>query len=118
MKLPIFHRNDTDDPEQYWFLCDAIWTARQTVDDDVKKIQLETTLRAHALDRYMRFMLAPQGGTAKKLDEIHTGLFEEFKKSNSEAQYITKLKEIKQFPNETIWDFDQRFKTLMDRVSI
>ena len=51
------------------------------------------------------------------LDEIQTRLFQEFKKSNSEAQYITELKEIKQFPNETIWDFDQRFKTLMARVS-
>ena len=25
--------------------------------------------------------------------------------------------EIKQYPNENIWDFDQRFKTLMERVS-
>ena len=32
-------------------------------------------------------------------------------------QYITKLEEIKQYPNETVWDFDQRFKTLMERVS-
>ena len=60
----------------------------------------------------------PQGGTAKTLDEIITGLFEEFKKPKFEAQYITELKEIKQFPNETIWDFDQRFKTLMSRVSL
>ena len=52
----------------------------------------------------------------KTLDEIHKGLFEEFKKPNSEAQYITELKEIKQFPNETIWDFDQRFKALIARV--
>ena len=51
------------------------------------------------------------------MDEIQIGLFEEFKKPNFEAQYITELKEIKQFPNETIWDFDQRFKMLMDRVS-
>ena len=51
------------------------------------------------------------------LDEIQIGLFEEFKKSNSEAQYITELKEIKQFPNETIWDFYQLFKTLMAQVS-
>ena len=34
----------------------------------------------------------------------------------SEAQYITKLKEIKQFPNETVWDLDERFKTQMARV--
>ena len=102
MKLPIFHGNDIDDPQQYWFLCKEIWTARQTVDDTVKKRQLETTLRGRALGQYMRFMLVPQGGTAKTLDEIHEGLFEEFKKPKSEAQYITELKEIKQFPNETI----------------
>ena len=117
MKLPIFNGNGTDDPEQYWFLCEAIWTARQTIDDDVKKSQLATTLRGRALGWFMRFTRVPQGGTAKTLDEIRTGIFEEFMKSKSEAQYITELKEIKQFPNETIWDFDQRFKTLMARVS-
>ena len=115
MKLPIFHGNDTNDPKQYQFLCEAIWTTRQTVEDDVKKRQLETTLRGRALEWYMRFMLVPQGGTLKTLDEIRTGLFEEFKKPKSEAQQITELKEIKQFPNETIWDFDQWFKTLMDQ---
>ena len=64
----------------------------------------------------MRFTWVPQGGTAKTLDEIRTGLFEDFKKPKFEAQYITEVKEIKQFPNEIIWDFDQRFKTLMARV--
>ena len=65
----------------------------------------------------MRFTWIPQGGTAKTLDEIQMGLFEEFKRPKFEAQYINKLKEIKQFPNETIWDFDQWFKTLMDQVN-
>jgi len=27
------------------------------------------------------------------------------------------LKEIKKNPNETVWDFDQRFNTLMDRLT-
>ena len=62
------------------------------MDDDVKKSQLENTLRGHVLDWYMRFMLVPQGGTVKTLDEICKGLFEEFKKPKSEAQYITELK--------------------------
>ena len=106
MKLPIIDGNDTDDPKKYWFLCEEIWTTQQTVDDNVKKIELETTLRVHALDWYMRFMLVPQGGTTKTLDEIRKGIFEEFKKPKSEAQYIIELKEIKQFPNEMIWDFD------------
>ena len=76
MKLPIFHGNDTNDIDKYSFLCEVIWIARQAVDDDVKKIQLETTLSGRALDWYMRFMLVPQGGTTKKLDEICKGLFE------------------------------------------
>ena len=104
MKLPIFHGNGTDDPEQYRFLCEAIWTAQQTVDDDIKKSQLETTLRGCVLNWYMRLMLVPQGGTAETLDEICNGLFEEFKKPKSKARYITELKEIKQFPNEATWD--------------
>ena len=44
---------------------------------------------------------------AKTLDEVRKGLIEEFKKLKSEVQYITELKEIKKYPNETIWDFDQ-----------
>ena len=42
----------------------------------------------------------------KNFDEIRLGLFKEFKKPKFEAQYITELKEIKQFPNEMICDFD------------
>ena len=117
MKLPIFHGNGTDELEKYWFLYEAIWTSRQTVDDDVKKIQLATTLRVSALEWFMRSMQVPQEGTVKTLDEIQTRLFEEFKKSKSEAQCIIELKEIKQFANEMIWDFDQWFKTLMAQVS-
>ena len=46
------------------------------MDDDVKERQLKTTLRGHALDWYMRFMLVPQGVKMKTLDEIYKGLFE------------------------------------------
>ena len=59
MKLPMFHGNDIDDPEQYWFLCEVVWTARHNTDDDVKKGQLVTTLQGHALDWYMRFIQVP-----------------------------------------------------------
>jgi hypothetical protein len=39
----------------------------------------------------------------------------EFKKSNSESQFITEMKEIKQRAVELVWDFDHRLKTLMGR---
>jgi len=35
----------------------------------------------------------------------------------SESQCITNLKEIKQMPHESVWDFDQRFKTLLGQVN-
>ena len=57
------------------------------------------------------------GTPGKTLDEVRRGLIEEFRKPKYEAQYITKLKEIKQFPNETGWDFDQRFKIMTTRIS-
>ena len=63
MKLPMFHGNDTDDLEQYCLLCEAVWTSRQTTDDDVNKGKLVTTLRGHALDWYMRFIQVTQGTT-------------------------------------------------------
>ena len=47
--------------------CEAVWTIRQTVDDDVKKGQLETTLQGHALDWCMKFLQVPTGNLAKTL---------------------------------------------------
>ena len=41
----------------------------------------------------------------------------EFGKPKSESQCITEIKEIKQLPMESIWDFDQRFKNLMAKFS-
>ena len=57
------------------------------------------------------------GILANTLTEIRKGLIEELWKLMSKAQYITKWKEIKQYPNETIWDFDQRLKMPMARFS-
>ena len=41
----------------------------------------------------------------------------EFKKPKSESQCITKIKDIKQALAKTVWDFDQWFRTSMDKVS-
>ena len=75
-KLPLFHGNEMDDTKQYWFLYEAIWTARQATYDDVKKGQLATTLWGHVLDWYMKFIQVPMGTPAKTLDEVRKGLIE------------------------------------------
>ena len=58
-KLLLFHGNGTDDPKKYWFLCEAVWIVRHTIDDEVKKGQLETTLRGRSLDCFMKFIEVP-----------------------------------------------------------
>ena len=44
-------------------------------------------------------------------------MIKEFKNPKLESQCITELKEIQQKQGESIWDFDQRFKVLLDQVS-
>ena len=70
MKLPLLHGKRINDPEQYWFLCEPVWTIRHATNDDVKKGQLATTMRGRALDSFMKFIQVPQGTPAKILDEI------------------------------------------------
>ena len=53
----------------------------------------------------------------KPLNEIKNALIVEFKKLKLESQCITELKEIKQKVDETSWEFDQRFKTLIGRLN-
>jgi hypothetical protein len=58
-----------------------------------------------------------QGATPKPLNAIKNSLIVEFKKPKSESQCITELKEIKQRIVEPMWEFDQRFKTLIVHMS-
>ena len=51
------------------------------------------------------------------LADIKVAMIKEFKKPKSESQCITELKEIQQRRGESVWDFDQRFKVLLDQVS-
>ena len=113
--LPLFHGNGTNDPKQYWFLCESVWRVRQNTNNDVKKGQLVTTLWGRVLDWYMKFIQVPKGTPAKTLDEVRKGKIEEFRKPKSKVQYIIEVKEIMQFSNETVSGFDQIFKTLMVR---
>ena len=58
MKLPTFKDTGAEDPEQHWFLCEAVWTIKQIQDDNTKLVQLATTLRERDLTRYMNYTTA------------------------------------------------------------
>jgi hypothetical protein len=52
------------------------------------------------------------GGTSNVPD---IDLLREFQKPKSESQHIIEIKEIKKQARETMWDYDQWFKILLDR---
>jgi hypothetical protein len=114
-RLPIFRGDGFEDPDQHWFLCEAVWNIKSVTYEAIKRTQFNTTLRDHALSWYMKLV---QGlAQPKPLNEIKNVLIAEFKKHKSESQCITKLKEIKQKVAEPVWEFDQRFKTLTGRLT-
>ena len=60
MKLPIFKGTGAEDPEQHWFLCEAMWTIKTINDDNLKLVQLVTTLRDRALTWYIKYTTVPK----------------------------------------------------------
>ena len=102
IKLPIFKGTRSEDPEQFWFLCEAVWNAKKITDPDVRAAQLITSFRDQDLTWFMKFS-STQSPT---LDEIKAAITKEFNKPKSESRSITKLKEIQQWRDELVWDFD------------
>ena len=58
------------------------------------------------MDWYIKFTQVPTGTPTKTMVEIENGLIEEFINPKFEAQYIIEIKEIRKYPNESVWDFD------------
>ena len=113
IKLPVFRGTGLEDPYHHWFLCEAMWNVKQVIGNDIKMVQLTTTFRDRALNWFMKY----SNGQARTLAEVKNALTAEFKNLNLESQCITELKEIKQKSTKMVWEFDQKFKTLLDQVS-
>ena len=78
---------------------------------------MATTFRDRALVWYMKYQCTTTPGATRALAEIKRDLIAEFKKPKSKSQCITELKEIKHASGETVWDFNQRFKSLLDKLA-
>ena len=83
------------------------------MDQDIRRAQLVTSFRDRALTWFMKFSSTQN----YILADIKKSMIKEFKKPKSESQCITELKEIQQKRGESVWDFDKRFKVLLDQVS-
>lgn len=113
IKLPLFRGTGLEDPEYNWFFCEAVWNVKRVQDDAIKMAQLITMFRDRALTQFMKYSL----GKVRTLANIRATLISELKKPKLESQCITKLKDIKKKPSGTVWEYDQKFKTLSDQVS-
>ena len=113
IKLPLFKGTGSEDPEQLWFLCEAVWNAKIITDPAVQTAQLITSFRDRVLTWFMKF----SSTQTPVLADIKAAMIKDFKKPKSESQCIMELKEIQQRRGESVWDFYQRFKVLLDQVS-
>ena len=50
IRLPTFNGNGAEDPEQHWFLCEAVCMVRQVHNADIKKVQMIMNPRGCTLD--------------------------------------------------------------------
>jgi hypothetical protein len=82
MRLPTIRGDGSEDHDQHWFLCEAVWSIKNVIDEAIKRAQFSTTLRDRALSSYMKFV---QGASPKTLNVIKIVLIVEFKKPKSES---------------------------------
>ena len=106
MEFPIFNGNCSEDQEKQLFLCEVLWNVKKFQDNNVKREQLITTLYGRVLDQFMKNFNVLVRMPQKTLAKIKVVLKDKFRNSKSKAQYITKLKDIKKFPTEYVWDFN------------
>ena len=81
IKLHVFKGTGSEDPKQFWFLCEAVWTAKNITDPVVRTTQLITSFKDQALTWFMKFS-STQNPT---LDDIQAAIIKEFKKPKSES---------------------------------
>ena len=67
-----------------------MWTAKNILDQDIRRAQLVTSFRDRALTWFMKFSSTQN----HVLADIKTAMIKEFKKPKSDPQCITELKEI------------------------
>lgn len=105
----------SEDLEQFWLVANVVWIAQKITSDNIKKVQLVTTLQDRVLTWYIKFY---QDKPSTMLVETQQAFSSEFKKPKSQAQCVTEFKEIHQKVNESSQDFDQSLKFLIRHANM
>ena len=83
IKLAIFRGTGAEDPEQHFFICEVVWNIKKVQNNDIKRVQLTTTIRDIALTWFMKFSASVQ--QPRTIKEIKDELKKEFKKPKSKS---------------------------------
>ena len=89
-----------------------MWDAADVTDDNKKIAQFPGALRKRALTWYMNFT----ENQARTKDEIKTKFLGFFKTKNVAHLVAQKLKDIKEIPEETVCEYDKRYKDLLNQI--
>jgi len=116
IRLLEFRGEELEDPKNKLFICKKIWKAKTITDDDKKIVQLSIMLRDLALDWYMSLYVKNPPGVTSTIADMKKLLVNEFHKPNSEDQYMNEMIEINKKLGEYVWEIDQRFKRLKDKL--
>jgi hypothetical protein len=114
--LPKLWGETSEEPENNLFIYDKIWEEKKITDEDTKLPQLEITLRYCALDWYMKLDVNSAQGIPKTIVDMKKILVNKFQNPSLEDQYMNEMIEIKEIPGEPIWEIDQRFKRLKEKL--
>lgn len=90
---------------------------KRVMDDAYKIAHLETTFRDRALTWYLKYKSIVPMIQVGSLMKIKRGVLRDFQKLKLESQCIVEIKEIKQQVRETIWDCDQWFEILLEKLT-
>jgi hypothetical protein len=66
---------------------------------------------------YMKYKETASMGHTRFLTKTKRDLLKDFQKNKSESQCITKIKDIKKQLGDNVWDYDQQFKILLNRLT-
>jgi hypothetical protein len=117
LRLPMFHGMGKDDAEKHWFMCEAIWSVKRITDEASKICTTGDHFQRQSLMWYMKYKETVPVGQMRSLTEIKRDMLRSFRSLSQNHKCITEIKEIKQQMGETVWDYDQWFKILLDRLT-
>jgi hypothetical protein len=100
----------------YLFIYENFWEEKQITDEDNKLAELAITLIDRTLYWYMSLATNSLPGTTRMIGDMKKLLINQFQKSSSEDQYMNEIIEIRQKPEESIWEIEKVFKQLKGKI--